>query len=118
MGLKKVFICSPLKPVADNEDNALKMIDPILLYQLFFVGQDKKNSSTILMMPITKERIEVQDMEFTVGTFRGLRRMNVHYLDELLECNLSKLRNTVGIGAHRSEEIRRRVSELGYEMKS
>lgn len=64
-----------------------------------------------------EERIDVQDMEFTVGTFRGLRRLNVHYLDELLGYTIAKLRNTVGIGAHRSEEIRRRVSELGYEMK-
>ena len=52
-----------------------------------------------------------------IGTFRGLRRMNIHYLDELLGYTIAKLRNTVGIGAHRSEEIRRRVSELGYEMK-
>ena len=29
------------------KDNALKMVDPVLLYQVFFVGQDKKDSSTI-----------------------------------------------------------------------
>ena len=29
------------------KDNALKMVDPVLLYQIFFVGQDKKDSSTI-----------------------------------------------------------------------
>lgn len=44
--------------------------------------------------------------------------MNIHYLDELQVYTIAKLRNTVGIGAHRSEEIRRRVSELGYEMKA
>lgn len=29
------------------KNNALKMVDPVLLYQVFFVGQDKKDSSTI-----------------------------------------------------------------------
>lgn len=29
------------------KDSSLKMADPVLLYQVFFVGQDKKNSSTI-----------------------------------------------------------------------
>ena len=29
------------------KDNVIKMVDPVLLYQLFFVGQDNKNSSTI-----------------------------------------------------------------------
>lgn len=29
------------------KDNSLKMVDPVLLYQVFFVGQDKKDSSTI-----------------------------------------------------------------------
>ncbi len=29
------------------KDNVLKMVDPVLLYQVFFVGQDKKDSSTI-----------------------------------------------------------------------
>lgn len=29
------------------KDNAKKIVDPVLLYQIFFVGQDKKDSSTI-----------------------------------------------------------------------
>ena len=29
------------------KDNALKMVDPVLLYQVFFVGQDNKNTSSI-----------------------------------------------------------------------
>ena len=29
------------------KDHAIKMVDPVLLYQIFFVGQDKKDSSTI-----------------------------------------------------------------------
>ena len=29
------------------KDNMLKMVDPVLLYQIFFVGQDKKDSSTL-----------------------------------------------------------------------
>lgn len=29
------------------KDNVLKMVDPVLLYQIFFVGQDKKDSSSI-----------------------------------------------------------------------
>lgn len=29
------------------KDNTLKIVDPVLLYQIFFVGQDNKNSATI-----------------------------------------------------------------------
>lgn len=79
----------------------------------FYMPLDQKTIDKLK----AQERIDIEDMEFSVGTFNGLRKMNIRYLDELLLCSLAKLRNRVGIGVRRSEEIRRRVSELGYEMK-
>lgn len=60
------------------KDNTLKMVDPILLYQLFFVGQDKKNSSTIFNDSYYKK----EDFWELVYSFAGLCANDNDELDE------------------------------------
>lgn len=55
------------------KDNGLKMVDPVLLYQIFFVGQDKKDSSTIFNDNFYKK----EDFWNLAYTLAGLRSTDI-----------------------------------------
>ena len=59
------------------KDNAEKMVDPVLLYQLFFVGQDMKDSSTIFHDNYYKK----DDFWNMIYAFAGIESQSVSTID-------------------------------------
>ena len=60
------------------KDNALKMVDPVLLYQIFFVGQDEKNPANIFKAGYYKK----DDFWNVIYALAGLESTSIDTLDQ------------------------------------
>lgn len=70
------------------KDNIKKMVDPVLLYELFFVGQDKKNTSDIIHKGYYKKE-DFINMIYSIAGIELVQALNVD--EELTKKRIEEL---------------------------
>ncbi|MBR2892100.1 MAG: hypothetical protein IKC22_07010 [Bacilli bacterium] len=70
------------------KDNIKKMVDPVLLYELFFVGQDKKNTSDIIHKGYYKKE-DFINMIYSIAGIELVQTLNVD--EELTKKRIDEL---------------------------